>query len=163
MQALGRALDWLGVSRREDRIECACGRDHRAKRASNFSHAFTPEMLQEARKQAGTLMAKLGYDLEQTQLKAVPEFGLPALTFPSQRRQQRERHGLLQGHNDDDLDAQRGITTSECGLLAPQPEQLLCFVRIIHRRVSHVCADVGTRCCFETTVDSRGLPEDQAS
>lgn len=131
-------MDWLGVSRREDRIDCACGRDHRAKRASNFSHAFTPEMLQEARKQAGPLMAQLGYDLEQTQLKAVPEFGLPALPFPSQRRQQRETHGLLQGQNDDDLDALRGDTANEYGLLSSQPEQLLCFVRIIHPCVARV-------------------------
>lgn len=87
-QALGRAMDWLGVTRRENRIECACGRDHRAKRASNFSHAFTPAMLQEAQKQAGPLMAQLGYDIEQSQLKAVPEFGLPALSFPSRRRQE---------------------------------------------------------------------------
>lgn len=89
-QALGRALDWLGVARREDRIECACGRDHRAKRASNFSHAFTPKMLQEAQKTAGPLMARLGYDIEQSRMAAVPEFGLPALSFPSGRRQQRE-------------------------------------------------------------------------
>ena len=47
-------------------------------------------MLQEAQKQAGSLMAQLGYDIQQSQMKAVPEFGLPALSFPSQRRQQRD-------------------------------------------------------------------------
>ena len=59
-QALGRAIDWLGVTRREERIECACGRDHRAKRASNFSHAFTPAMLQEAQKQAAAPIKVVG-------------------------------------------------------------------------------------------------------
>jgi hypothetical protein len=103
-QALGRAIDWLGVTRREDRLECACGRDHRAKRASNFSHAFTPAMLQEAQKQAGPLMAQLGYDIEQSQLMAIPELGLPALSFPSRRRQQSETKDRWQQPHENDFE-----------------------------------------------------------
>lgn len=108
-------MDWLGVTRREDRIECACGRDHRAKRASNFSHAFTPAMLQEAQKQAGPLMAQLGYDIEQSQLKAVPEFGLPAYSFPSRRRQQRETNEQWQRPHDSDFEIVLQ-DSSKCGL-----------------------------------------------
>ena len=61
-------------------------------------------MLQEAQKQAGSLMAQLGYDIQQSQMKAVPEFGLPALSFPSQRRQQMDTSEEQQHTENDDLD-----------------------------------------------------------
>jgi len=83
--ALGRVMDWFGIRQRTERIDCACQKDHRAKRAANFSHAFTPAMLAEANKQASELMARLGYDIDQSELKAVPEFDLPQLAFPKRR------------------------------------------------------------------------------
>lgn len=39
-------------------------------------------MLKEGEKQANALMERLGYDIGQTGMKAVPEFGLPELPFP---------------------------------------------------------------------------------
>ena len=152
-------MDWLGVARRADRIECACGRDHRAKRASNFSHAFTPAMLQEGQKQAGSLMARLGYDIEQKEMKAVPEFGLPALSFPSRRRQQREVGGgsdlaarlVDDGHH-------------ECVQIPLAWYWLVQFNSVLNSLPCPLCVlRPGTSRCCETIVASLALQVDQAS
>ena len=51
VNSLGRVMDWLGVKRRSQRLECACSEDHRAKRSASFVPKFSPDMLSEAAKQ----------------------------------------------------------------------------------------------------------------
>ena len=90
--SLTRLIGFLEVTLRPERIKCACARDHAtgAKREGKYSPDYTPEMLEELESAVGEMMGRFGYDMEQSKLGAVPEFGLKGYILPESMHTRRK-------------------------------------------------------------------------
>ena len=90
--SLTRLIGFLEVTLRPERIKCACARDHAtgAKREGKYSPDYTPEMLEELESAVGEMMGRFGYDMEQSKLGAVPEFGLKGYILPESMHTKRK-------------------------------------------------------------------------